>query len=413
MTDTKVAETNEAAETALFALVGDPDARANPYPAYETIRAAGPAYESDFDFWFVTSYAECDRLMRHPDLVRQHEDSWERRGEINNATGRLWFEQQRRYMLFIDPPDHTRIRGLVRGAFTPRYLQHLRPQISRRVDDLIGKMADNNGGDLIADFALPLPMMVICDMLGVPTEARESFRKWTVALAATLEPFPSPDVQDRADVAAEEFESYFTDLVRERRKSLGDDLLSRLIEVEEAGEQLTEEELVATGTLLLAAGFETTTNLIGNGTLALLCNRDQWDKLVEDPALAPKAVEEILRYDSPVQIATPRVARTDVEVANGVVKEGQVVAPIVGAGNRDPDRFAEPAKLDIEREDVVPLSFGGGPHFCLGASLARMEGAEVFSRLPQALPSLDLVESDAVWRPTMNLRGLEQLKVRT
>ena len=402
-----------AAEAALMSLLDDRSVRANPYPAYEAVRAVGPAFRSSLEFWFVSSYAECDRLMRHPDLVRKHGDSWELRGQIMNCVGRRWFEQQGRFMLFLDPPDHTRIRGLVRQAFTPRYLQHLRPQIEERVDELLDGMVDQGGGDLIDDLALPLPMMVICDMLGVPVEDRDSFRRWTVALAATLEPFPSPEVQDRADAAIVEFEGYFTDLIRARRGKPRDDLLSRLIETEEAGDKLAEDELVLTAILLLAAGFETTTNLIGNGTLALLSNRDQWSKLAEDPSLAPGAVEELLRYDSPVQLATPRVARTAVEVEGGVIEEGQVMIPMVGAGNRDPQRYEDAEKLDITRADVDPLSFGGGPHFCLGAGLARMEGAALFAKLPRRLPTLHLEEKEARWRPTLNIRGLETLPVTT
>lgn len=338
-----------AAETALMSLLDDQSVRANPYPAYESIRAVGPAFRSSLEFWFVSSYPECDRLMRHPDLVRKHENSWELRGEIMGCIGRPWFEQQGRFMLFLDPPDHTRIRGLVRQAFTPRYLQHLRPQIEQRVDELLDRMVEGGGGDLINDLALPLPMMVICDMLGVPVDDRESFRRWTVALAATLEPFPAPEVQDGADEAIVEFESYFSDLIRARRGDPRDDLLSRLIEAEASGDKLNESELILAAILLLAAGFETTTNLIGNGTLALLSNRAQWTKLVEDPSLAPGAVEELLRYDSPVQLATPRVARTAVEVEGGVIEEGQVMIPMVGAGNRDPQRYENPEGLDITR----------------------------------------------------------------
>ena len=401
------------AETAIVSLLNDASVRANPYPAYEAIRAEGGAFYSTLDFWFVSSYAECARLLRHPDLVRKHGDSWNLRGELMNCIGRPWFEQQGRFMLFLDPPDHTRIRGLVSRAFTPRYLQRLRPQIVERVEQLVADMVEREGGDLIDDLALLLPMMVICDMLGVPVGDRDSFRRWTATLAATLEPFPSVEVQDAADEAAAAFEAYFIDLVHERRKHPGDDLLSRMIEAEQEGDRLGERELILNAILLLAAGFETTTNLIGNGTLALLCNRSQWDSLVDDPTLAASAVEELLRYDSPVQLATPRVARTAIEVDGGVIEEGQVMVPMVGAGNRDPSRFENPNALDLKREDVTPLSFGGGPHFCLGAGLARMEGAAVFSHLPQRLPSLQLAEQEARWRPTLNIRGLETLKVAT
>ena len=401
-----------SAEEAIVALVNDPGVRADPYPAYESVRAAGPAFQSSLGFWFVSSYAENARLMRHPDLVRQHGGSWELRGEMTGGTGRPWFEQQGQFMLFLDPPDHTRIRGLVSRAFTPRYLQRLRPQIDERVHELVEAFAEEKGGDLIDRLALPLPMMVICDMLGVPAKDRESFRNWTVALAATLEPFPSEEVQDRADAAIVAFIDYFKELVRDRRKNPSSDLLSALIEAEQAGERLNEHELILTTVLLLAAGFETTTNLIGNGALALLCNRDQWTRLAEDPSRSPQAVEELLRYDSPVQLATPRVARTSIDVEGGTLEEGDVMIPMVGAGNRDPKRFRNPNELDVGRDDVVPLSFGGGPHFCLGAGLARIEGAALFGHLPRRLPSLELEDQEPRWRPTMNIRGLETLVVK-
>jgi cytochrome P450 len=397
------------AEEAIASLLSDQEARANPYPAYDQIRETAPAFKSNIDFWFVASYDECNRLMRHPDLVRKHEDSWEGRGELMGCVGRPWFEQQGRFMLFLDPPDHTRLRGLVRSAFTPRFLQKLKPQIDERVKTLVDEFADQGGGDLVDALALTLPMQVICDMLGVPAEDRSSFRSWTVRAAATMEPFPSPEVQDAADESAVAFENYFKELVRERRKSPSDDLLSALIEAEEEGDRLDEEELIVTAILLLAAGFETTTNLIGNGTLALMRNRDQWEALVAQPSLAAQGVEELLRYDSPVQLATPRVARTSVEVDGGVMEEGEVMVPMVGAANRDPKRFQDPNELDLKRDDVVPLSFGGGPHFCLGATLARMEGAALFGYLSERIPNLHLTDENPPWRPTLNLRGLEEM----
>ena len=404
-------EATASAEAAIVGLLSDPATRANPYPAYDTIRAAGGVFRSELGFCFVSSYSEAARLMRHPDLPRQHGESWTRRGELSNSLGRPWFEQQARFMLFVDPPDHTRIRGLVSRAFTPRYLQRLKPQIQERVEHLVDDFAERGGGDLIDSLALSLPMMVICDMLSVPAKDRDSFRKWTIDLAATLEPFPSPEVQDAADAASVAFENYFEALVRERRKNPSDDLLSRMIEVEEAGERLNEQELIATAILLLAAGFETTTNLIGNGTLALLRNRDQWDALVADPSLAARAVEELLRYDSPVQMATPRVARTQIPVDGGVIEEEEPMIPMVGAGNRDPERFQDPHDLDLKRADIVPLSFGGGPHFCLGATLARMEGAAFFDYLPRTLPNMHLDDEEPRWRATLNIRGLESLAV--
>ena len=411
--ETGVATTEVDPNEVVGRLILDPEARANPYPTYDQIRDIGGIYAEDIGIWMVASYAHCDHVMRHHSLVRKHKDSWQRFGEINGATGRLWYEERARSMLWLDPPDHGRIRGLVSKAFTPRYLARLRPRIVEIVDELISAIEKRGEADIINDLALPLPMRVICDMLGVPSADRDDFRRWTTALAATLEPLPSPEVQDAADDAARGFDAYFRDLIERRRDDPGEDLLSRLIQAEQAGDQLTEEEVISTAMLLLGAGFETTTNLIGNGTLALLTHREQWEALVRDPSLAPHAVEELLRYDSPVQMATPRVARETFDVDGLHINEGDIVLPVVGGGNRDPERFEGPNSLDIDRKEPAPLSFGGGPHFCLGAALARIEGAEVFAAMATRLPGLELSEPSPKWRPLFNLRGLEELPVAT
>ena len=397
----------------IFRLITDPEARANPYPVYDTVRQAGGAYLTELGFWFVTSYADCAAILRHPALKRRHGNSWEMRGMLSGALGRPWFEGQGKSMLWLDNPDHARIRGLFSRAFTPRYLARLRPRINEMVEALVDELERRDEIDLIEDFALSLPMMVICEMLGVPPEDRADFREWTVALAATLEPLPSEPVQDAADAAAEAFDAYFRDLIRRRRGAGGDDLMSELIRVEEEGDKLTEEELVRSAILVLGAGFETTTNLIGNGMLALMRQRDQWEVLVEDPSLAPAAVEELLRYDSPVQMAPPRVASTDVDILGRAVSEGDTVIAVIGGGNRDPERYADPASVDLRRPDPAPLSFGGGPHFCIGASLARIEGAAAFGALARRLSDLHLADPEPPWRETFNIRGLESLRLTT
>jgi cytochrome P450 len=264
--------------------------------------------------------------------------------------------------------------------------------------------------DLIGDFAFQLPLQVICEMLGIPTEDRDSFRKWTIAVAAVFEPFPPAPVQDAADEATDAFEQYFNELIPRRRENPGEDLLSRMIQAEDEGEKLTREELISAATLLLGAGFETTTNLIGNGTYALLKNRDQWEQLVQEPGLAKNAVEELLRYDSPVQIATPRVAREPIEIGDKTIGEAETVLAVTGAGNRDPAHYEDPDRLDIRREDIDPLSFGGGPHFCLGAALARMEGSIAFEAMARKVPNLELA-AEPTYRPTLNIRGLNALEV--
>jgi cytochrome P450 len=314
-------------------------------------------------------------------------------------------------MLWLDPPDHTRLRGLVSKAFTPRYVAKLHDRVSEIVDELVARLAEAGEVDFIEDFAFQLPITIICDMLGIPAEDRDSFRVWTVEIAQTLEPLPPEHVQNAADEATLKLTAYLRDLVAARRDTGGDDLLGQLIHAEEEGQRLTADEIVSTAGLLLGAGFETTTNLLGNGMLALLRHPDQWSLLKKDPSLAAAAVEELLRYDSPVQMATPRVANAPVEAAGHTIQPGDVVVAVIAAGNRDPQRYSHPDVVDIERPDPAPLSFGGGPHFCLGAALARMEGAVAFQALATKLPTLELVEDDPQWRRALNLRGLESLRV--
>ena len=401
----------ESIADATLRLVFDPVARANPYPVYDVMRASEPVYQSEIGPWFVTGYDDCARLLKEPRLTRRFEDSWEQRAIVQNSVGRPWFEEQDRWMLWLDPPDHTRLRGLVSKAFTPRYVARLHDRVSEIVDGLVATLVEAGEADFIEDFAFQLPITIICDMLGIPTEDRGSFRAWTVAIAQTLEPLPPEDVQDAADDATLKLTAYLHELVASRRDTPGDDLLGQLIHAEEEGQRLTEDEIVSTAGLLLGAGFETTTNLLGNGMLALLRHPDQWSLLKKDPSLAAAAVEELLRYDSPVQMATPRVANAPVEAAGRTIQPGNVVVNIIAAGNRDPQHHSDPDVVDIERTDPAPLSFGGGPHFCLGAALARMEGAVAFEVLATKLPGLELLEDDPQWRRALNLRGLESLRV--
>ena len=407
----EVGKGTEAVADAAMRLVFDPVARANPYEAYDVMRGHDPVYRSPIGPWMVTSYDECARLLRDPRLTRRFEDSWEQRAILQNSVGRLWFEAQDRSMLWLDPPDHTRLRGLVSKAFTPRYVSRLRDRVSEIVDRLVSALQDGGEVDFISAFAYRLPIIVICDMLGIPSHDRDKFRQWTVAIGQTLEPLPPDDVQDAADEAALKLASYLHALVDERRHTPGDDLLGELIRAEEESHRLTQAEIVATAGLLLGAGFETTANLLGNGMLALLRHPDQWALLTQEPARAAAAVEELLRYDSPVQIATPRVANAPVAAGGQTIGPGDTVLSMVAAGNRDPLRFEAPNVVDLQRPDPAPLSFGGGPHFCLGAALARMEAAVAFEALARRLPHLELSETDPRWRRALNLRGLESLRV--
>ena len=314
-------------------------------------------------------------------------------------------------LLTMDPPDHTRVRRLVAGAFTPRAIAGLEPWIREVTVRLLADADGAAGFDLIDTLAFPLPIAVICHLLGVPTEDRAQFRAWGHEVAATLD--PQTAAAARADTHAAELAltGYLQDLVRERRAHPDDSILSALIAAEEEGDRLTSGELVSTALLLLIAGFETTVNLIGNGTVALLGDPDGWDRLRQDPGLVPAAVEEMLRYDSPVQL-TFRVATEDVEIGNGVLAAGQGVVALIGGANRDPEVFERPDEFRIDRPDAGRhLSFSLGLHHCLGAALARLEGRIAIEELTRRYPALELA-APPTRRSLLVLRGFERVPVR-
>jgi unspecific monooxygenase len=315
-------------------------------------------------------------------------------------------------MLDRDPPDHTRLRGLVSKAFTPRVVEGLRPRVQQIVDGLLDQNAARGSMELIEDFAYPLPVTVICEMLGVPVEDHETFKGWSREMARSLDPeeFLPQDVVERRQRAIESFSEYFSRLIEERRARPRDDLLSALIAAEEAGDKLTGPELLAICILLLVAGHETTVNLIGNGTLALLRHPEQLQKLRDDPSLARSAVEEFLRYDPPVQF-TGRVALADMEIGGHVLSKGQQAMLLLASANRDPEVFAEPDRLDITRRENRHLSFGHGIHFCLGAPLARVEGEIAFSGLVRRFEGLHLLTEAPEYKENIVLRGLASLPV--
>jgi cytochrome P450 len=317
-------------------------------------------------------------------------------------------------MLFMDPPDHTRLRGLVSKAFTPKMVERLRARVQQVVDERLDAVEARGNGrmDVVTDLAYPLPVVIICELLGVPPEDQATFQSWSSELAASIDPDPliSPEQRARIETAGNAFLEYFTQLIERRRGSLRDDLLSALIEAEEGGDRLSEEELLGTALFLLVAGHETTVNLIGNGTLALLQHRDQLERLRGDPSLDRHAVEELLRFDSPVQL-TQRITLDEYAVAGVTIPKGQNLVPLLGAANRDPAEFTEPDRLDLARENANRnVAFGGGHHFCLGASLARLEGAVAIGTLVRRFPDIEL-SATPERRTTFTLRGLEHLPV--
>jgi cytochrome P450 len=313
-------------------------------------------------------------------------------------------------MLFRDPPEHTRLRGLVNKAFTPKVVEGLRPHMQRLVDGLLDAAASRGEMDVIAELAFPLPVTVIAVMLGVPEEDHRRFNAWSRELTLTLEPVIPADHLLRAGRAAEEIIDYFRHLVARKRQRPGDDLLTALIHAEEQGRRLDTEEMLANAVLLLVAGHETTVNLIGNGALALLHHPEALARLGREPGLIESAVEEVLRYDSPVQI-TSRLVREDTTVGGQPVQRGTEVLMLLGSANRDEARFAQPDRLDLARPDNKHLSFGGGAHYCLGAPLARVEGQLALGALARRFPKLRLAGEPAR-RPSAVLRGLTRLPIK-
>jgi cytochrome P450 len=379
----------------------DPAFIADPYPTFHRLRAKGPVHKSVLGFWVVTRYDDVQTVLRDPRLGKETIQKL-----VEKRTGQPAVDLS---MLTRDPPDHTRLRGLVAKAFTPRVVEALRPRVVAMVNELIDRMLEKGETDLMEDFAYPLPITVICELLGVPVEYQETFKHWSMDVARGLDAiFHVPEVAARSAAARHALADFFRALIAERRKAPRNDLLSVLIAAEEAGDTLTESELLATCTLLLVAGHETTVNLIGNGTLALLRNPDEFKRLRENPALAASATEELLRYDSPVQ-RTARIGTTDITLGDQTIPAGEVVMLFFGAANRDPARFPEPDRLDIGRTDNRHVAFSNGIHFCLGAPLARLEGQIAFEALTRRLPNLALKTATPSFRPSVTLRGLTTL----
>jgi cytochrome P450 len=379
----------------------DPEVHADPYPHYRLLQQQDPIHRSPLGFWVLSRYGDIAPLLRDPRLG--HELANGNPGDFLGAEGAS--------MLFRDPPAHTRLRSLVSRAFTPRMLDRLRPRIYHIVDGALDEARQSGQIDVISDLAFPLPATVISEMLGLPVEDYQQCRRWTNALTRTLDPVMSPDEVDEISTAIVEFRLYLSDQVSQRRARPGEDLITALIAAEQAGDRLSHEELISTISLLFVAGHETTTNLIGNGFLALLRNQDELRRLREDPALLRTGIEELLRYDSPVQFII-RTVKEPITVGGAHMTLGDPVLLLVGAANRDPEVFRDPEVLDVGRPDVKHLSFGGGIHFCLGSVLARMEGQIAIGALVDLFDEFELVTDTLQWRKHINLRGLESLPVR-
>ncbi len=389
----------------------DPEAHKDPYPQYRRLREHAPMLRGPLGYWVLSRYADIAAVLRDPRFGVGVDEASLMLAMTQDGPGIATMVELSRWMLFRDPPDHTRLRGLVSKAFTPRALEAVRPRVVEIVKGLVDNIAGRGEADLITDLALPLPVTVISELLGLPIEDHAQAREWAEAIAQALDPVVTEEHATRADRAVAGLAAYIGGVVAERRRDPGPDLLSRLIEAEDGAGHLSEAELISTVSLLFGAGHETTRNLIGNGMLALLRNPGELRRLREDPSLIRSAVEELLRYDSPVQLAG-RGARADVVIGGERIAAGEPMMLLIGAANRDPAQFPDPDRLDIGRQDVKMLSFGGGIHFCLGAMLARTEAQVAIGTLLARVAHIELATEDLAWRPHITLRGLSSLPVR-
>jgi cytochrome P450 len=393
-------------------ILGGDSGRHDPYPLYERLRGGGGVQVSPASgVWFVTGYAAAKHVLHDPRFGRGNGPMAGAMSDPDVSTRSGAMRRESRNMLFADPPEHTRLRGLVSRAFTPRRVEALRPRLVEIADGLLDQLADGGIVDVLDALAFPFPVAVIGELVGVPQADRPMFRDLVRASTAMIEAAPSLDALAGAEEAMATMGDYFHALVARRRADPADDLVSAMIAIEDAdGDRLTESEMVSTAILLFGAGFETTTNLIGNGLLSLLHHPDQMARLRTDSSLLVPAVDEVLRFESPVQLDA-RTALTDGDVDGNPVDEGTSVVVFLGAANRDPLAYDSPQDFDVARSPNHPLSFGWGIHHCLGAHLARLEGEIVFGRLLERFGSIELAAQPA-WRQSVTLRGLESLPVR-
>ena len=356
----------------------------DPYPLYAELRALAPVYRSDSGMWFATSYEAAASVLRSPafgqgeDAKMISQDPRYADSAVLRALGQM--------ITFIDPPDHTRLRRLVSRVFSPRVIDQLRDYVTQVVDDLLEPMARDGGGDLVTGFADHIPVTVVCHLLGVPPSDHAQCRMWSEEVGLSVEPGVSDEQLKRADRAQLEYDGYFRALAAEKRVHPADDVMTLLTQAEEEGDRLSEQELVSMATEIIGAGSETTRNLIGSGILALLRNPDELAQWRADPDLERSAVEELLRYEAPVQTAVPRFVLDDVELEGVRLPAGAMIGAVIGAANRDPKRFAQPDRLDLDRPDNLPLTFAPGIHHCLGASVARLEGQLAIGTVVRRFP---------------------------
>jgi cytochrome P450 len=389
----------------------DPEVLANPYPLYQRLRTEVPVYWDPYlHVWVVTRYADVITVLHHFSANRT--PSPEQLAAIGLAELGPLAQVMVKQMLFMDAPDHTRLRGLASTAFTPARVEALRSHIREILDNLMEPLLDAGHMDVIADLAAPLPAIVTAEMMGVPTTDADQLKEWSADFAEVLGNFQhNPDRASRTLKCVEEMTSYYREAIQSQRVQPRDGLINALLTAEIDGDRLTEEEIIASCIVTMVGGQETTTNLIGNGVLTLLRHPDQLERLRNDLTLIQSAVEELLRYESPSQ-HTARICPADTELGGKMIRKGQAVIAVMGAGNRDPERFPDPDRLDLGRTDNRHLAFGWASHFCFGAPLARIEGQLVFEAIASRLSNLSLEPGPLVWRDNLGLRGLTSLPVR-
>ncbi|MET7289845.1 cytochrome P450 [Streptomyces sp. NPDC005573] len=393
----------------------DPAFLADPYPAYAELRARGRVVRyGPTDQWLVPHHADVSALLRDRRLGRtyQHRFTHEEFGRTAPPPEHEPFHTLNDHgMLDLEPPDHTRIRRLVSKAFTPRTVERLKPYVADLAGELVDALVEAGGGDLLTDVAEPLPVAVIAEMLGIPEADRAPLRPWSADICGMYELNPGEETARRAVRASAEFSDYLRELIAARRKEPGDDLISGLIAAHDEGDRLTEQEMISTAVLLLNAGHEATVNATVNGWWALFRNPGQLAALRADHSLVPTAVEELMRYDTPLQLFE-RWVLDDIEIDGTTIPRGSEIALLFGSANHDPAVFADPARLDLARADNPHISFSAGIHYCIGAPLARIELAASMRALLERAPALRPVTEPAR-KPHFVIRGLEELRVET
>jgi hypothetical protein len=388
----------------------DPEVLANPYPLYERLRTEAPVHWDPYlHAWIVTRYADVVTVLHHFSANRT--PTPEQFAAIGLSQLAPLAQVMVKQMLFMDAPDHTRLRALASTAFTPARVEALRSHIKEILDNLLAPLLRAGRLDVIADLAAPLPAIVTAEMMGLPTSDASQLKGWSADFAEVLGNFQhNPDRAARTLKCVEEMTCYFREAIAKERSDPGEGLINALLTAEVDGDRLTEEEVIANCIVTMVGGQETTTNLIGNGVLTLLRHPDQMERLRNDLTLVPAAVEELLRYESPSQ-HTARICREDTELGGKLIRKGQAVIAVMGAGNRDPERFPDPNRLDLGRTDNRHLAFGWASHFCFGAPLARIEGQLTFEAIVRRTANLTIEPGLLVWRDNLGLRGLTSLPV--